>query len=95
MRNWDEGEEVGNQNCSVEADARDAAAVCRQLGLPLVEADFVSQYWTQVRESSSSWLILLASLPVSLLSCVRQHWTQVGELDGLLAFPWLRLLLCG
>ncbi|PRW33801.1 tRNA 2-thiouridine(34) synthase isoform B [Chlorella sorokiniana] len=48
MRNWDESEETGNQNCSVEKDARDAAAVCRQLGIPLHEADFVSQYWNQV-----------------------------------------------
>ncbi|GAB4823030.1 hypothetical protein N2152v2_010076 [Parachlorella kessleri] len=50
MRNWDEGEEVGNQNCSVERDLRDAAAVCRQLGIPLHEADFVNKYWTQVFE---------------------------------------------
>ena len=40
--------QVGNQNCSVERDLRDAAAVCRQLGVPLHEADFVAQYWTRV-----------------------------------------------
>lgn len=33
---------------AVEKDARDAAAVCRQLGIQLHEADFVSQYWNQV-----------------------------------------------
>lgn len=111
MRNWDEGEETGNQNCSgarcewhavhavhadaaapfahcrprpaqpsrrswlgerqpadrqalpcpstptppaVERDLRDAAAVCRQLGVPLHEADFVSQYWNQVGVYSSA-----------------------------------------
>lgn len=48
MRNWDEAEETGNRNCSIEADLRDAKAVCRQLQIPLHEADFVSQYWTQV-----------------------------------------------
>ncbi|KAI3426035.1 hypothetical protein D9Q98_008003 [Chlorella vulgaris] len=48
MRNWDEGEEQGNENCSVEQDLRAAAAVCRQLDIPLHEADFVSAYWTQV-----------------------------------------------
>ena len=29
MRNWDESEELGNQNCSVEQDRRDAQQVCR------------------------------------------------------------------
>lgn len=48
MRNWDESEEMGNQNCSVEQDLRDATAVCRQLSIPLHEADFVSAYWNQV-----------------------------------------------
>lgn len=48
MRNWDEAEETGNRNCSIERDLKDAAAVCRQLGIPLHEADFVSQYWNQV-----------------------------------------------
>eukprot|EP00887_Chlorella_sp_A99_P008097 scaffold12.g8097.t1 len=47
MRNWDEGEETGNHNCSVERDARDASAVCRALGVPLHEADFVSRYWNE------------------------------------------------
>lgn len=56
MRNWDESEETGNQNCSVERDARDAAAICRQLGVPLHEADFVSKYWNQasMREDTGS-----------------------------------------
>jgi len=51
MRNWDEGEETGNKNCSIEADLRDAKAVCRQIEIPLFEADFVSQYWNDVFES--------------------------------------------
>lgn len=32
----------------MERDLRDASAVCRQLGIPLHEADFVSAYWNQV-----------------------------------------------
>lgn len=48
MRNWDESEETGNQNCSVEEDHRDAKRVCKHLGIPLYEADFVDQYWTKV-----------------------------------------------
>ncbi|KDD76424.1 tRNA methyl transferase [Helicosporidium sp. ATCC 50920] len=50
MRNWDEAEERGNDNCSVEADARAAAAVCRQLNVPLRDVSFVKEYWTWVFE---------------------------------------------
>ena len=32
----------------VWADAQDAQSVCRHLGIPLHEADFVAQYWTEV-----------------------------------------------
>lgn len=48
MRNWDEAEEKDNRNCSVERDLSDAAAVCRQLGIPLHEVNFVAQYWQRV-----------------------------------------------
>ncbi len=48
MRNWDESEEKGNDNCSVEADLAQAQSVCRHIGIPLHEVDFVRQYWTQV-----------------------------------------------
>mmetsp|Transcript_18002 Transcript_18002/g.54183 ORF Transcript_18002/g.54183 Transcript_18002/m.54183 type:complete len:541 (+) Transcript_18002:574-2196(+) len=48
MRNWDETEELGNQNCSVERDFQDARRVCKQLGISLQEVDFVARYWQQV-----------------------------------------------
>jgi tRNA U34 2-thiouridine synthase MnmA/TrmU len=48
MRNWDESEEKGNDNCTVEADFTKAQSVCQHLGIPLHEVDFVRQYWTQV-----------------------------------------------
>lgn len=48
MRNWDESEETGNENCSVEEDLRDAKQVCAHLGIPLHEADFIDQYWNRV-----------------------------------------------
>jgi len=49
MRNWDEREETGNiENCSVERDARDAAAVAKKLDIPFTEVDFVSKYWGEV-----------------------------------------------
>lgn len=48
MRNWDESEETGNHNCSVEEDHRDAQRVCEHLSIPLYEANFVEQYWNKV-----------------------------------------------
>lgn len=48
MRNWDEAEEKGGQNCSAEADYQDAERVCRHIGIPLHEVDFISEYWNQV-----------------------------------------------
>ena len=48
MRNWDESEEKGNQNCSVEEDLRDAQHICKHLNIPLHEADFIDQYWNRV-----------------------------------------------
>ena len=48
MRTWDEAEEQGNGNCSVEADLRDAQRVCQELHIPLHEADFVNEYWNNV-----------------------------------------------
>ncbi|CAL5219600.1 g1464 [Coccomyxa viridis] len=48
MRNWDESEEKGNENCSVEADLAQAKSVCHHIGIPLHEVNFVRQYWTQV-----------------------------------------------
>ena len=48
MCNWDESEEKGNNSCTVEADFAQAQSVCRHIGIPLQEVDFVRQYWTQV-----------------------------------------------
>jgi len=51
MRNWDEAEETGNQNCSIEEDFKNAKHVCRTLSIPLLEADFITQYWDKVFQS--------------------------------------------
>ncbi len=48
MRNWDESEEKGDSACSADADWTDAQRVARHLGIPIHEANFVRQYWTQV-----------------------------------------------
>ncbi len=78
MRNWDESEETGNANCTVEADYAQAQSVCRHIGVPLHEVDFVRQYWTHVfsdfvaqvslpgmRMSHSSSEMLLGASPAS------------------------------
>ena len=41
---------MSNANCTIEQDYRDAARVCGELGLPLVELDFVRTYYTRVFE---------------------------------------------
>lgn len=48
MRNWDEAEEKGNMNCSIEYDLRYAKAVCAKLGIPLLEANFIDKYYNEV-----------------------------------------------
>lgn len=48
MQNWDEAEELGNANCSVQQDFEDAQKVSKALGIPLYTANFVKEYWTEV-----------------------------------------------
>ena len=79
MRNWDEGEEQGNQNCSVEADFRDAERVCQHLAIPLHTADFVSAYWTRVFTPFVAQVHLLfspnwAPLIPALLMPLQSYW---------------------
>ncbi|XP_035825414.1 mitochondrial tRNA-specific 2-thiouridylase 1 isoform X2 [Aplysia californica] len=46
MKNWDIRDERGK--CSVDEDREDAEFVCRTVGVPLYEVDFVKQYWNEV-----------------------------------------------
>lgn len=46
MRNWDTVDETGV--CTVEQDYEDAQWVCKKLDIPLVEVNFVKQYWNHV-----------------------------------------------
>ena len=48
MRNWDESEEKGNSNCSIEEDFREAQKVSSTLGIDLLEANFIDKYWDHV-----------------------------------------------
>lgn len=46
MRNWDIKDETGY--CIVEKDFEDARWVCDRLKIPLVQVDFVKDYWHEV-----------------------------------------------
>lgn len=46
MKNWDQIDEMGN--CPGEADWEDAQWVCRKLDIPLVQVNFVKEYWNDV-----------------------------------------------
>ena len=69
MRNWDESEETGNANCTVEADYAQVQSVCRHIGVPLHEVDFVRQYWTHV----FSDFVAQVSLPGTRMSHSRSE----------------------
>lgn len=46
MRNWDIKDETGK--CMVEEDYKDAQWICDKLKIPLVQVDFVKEYWNEV-----------------------------------------------
>lgn len=70
MRNWDEAEERGNLNCSIENDFRYAKAVCAKLGIPLLEANFIDKYYNEVFQTFLS-RIEKGSTPNPDLDCNR------------------------
>lgn len=68
MRNWDGKDETGF--CSTENDWKDVQMICDKLDIPLVDIDFVKQYWTDVFQfvdpvNSQS----LSSQPKSIFHC--------------------------
>lgn len=46
MKNWDIRDETGN--CTVEKDYEDARWICDKLRIPLIQVDFVKEYWNEV-----------------------------------------------
>ncbi len=48
MKNWEEDD--GTEYCTAIQDLEDAADVCRQLDIPLHEANFAAEYWDNVFE---------------------------------------------
>ncbi|XP_014473250.1 PREDICTED: mitochondrial tRNA-specific 2-thiouridylase 1 [Dinoponera quadriceps] len=46
MKNWDIRDETGK--CTIEKDYIDAQWVCDKLKIPLVQVDFVKEYWNEV-----------------------------------------------
>mgnify|MGYP000344648917 CR=1 FL=1 len=50
MTNWDPSDEVGEQVCTNTEDRKYAKEVCEQIGIPLIEENFVQAYWNEVFE---------------------------------------------
>ena len=48
MKNWDVRDETGK--CTSDQDLEDAHYVCKHLEIPLLEVNFVKEYWTEVFE---------------------------------------------
>ncbi|XP_071867535.1 mitochondrial tRNA-specific 2-thiouridylase 1 isoform X1 [Bombus fervidus] len=46
MKNWDIKDETGI--CQIEEDYEDAQWVCKKLDIPLVEVNFVKEYWNNI-----------------------------------------------
>lgn len=46
MKNWDIKDETGE--CTVEKDYQDAQWICNRLKIPLIQIDFVKEYWNEV-----------------------------------------------
>lgn len=46
MKNWDANDETGF--CAAEKDRQDVQMICDKLNIPLVEVDFVKEYWIDV-----------------------------------------------
>ncbi|GIZ00371.1 mitochondrial tRNA-specific 2-thiouridylase 1 [Caerostris extrusa] len=46
MRNWDIADEKGY--CHADKDKDDAEYVCKKIGIPLMEVNFVKEYWNNV-----------------------------------------------
>lgn len=46
MKNWDIKDETGE--CIVEKDYQDAQWICDKLKIPLIQVDFVKEYWNEV-----------------------------------------------
>ncbi|XP_072757724.1 endoplasmic reticulum resident protein 44 isoform X3 [Anoplolepis gracilipes] len=46
MKNWDIRDETGK--CAIEKDYEDARWICNKLKIPLIQVDFVKEYWNEV-----------------------------------------------
>ncbi len=49
MSNWDSTDEVGSGDwCTMSQDKKDAREVCDRLDIPMVEVEFMKEYWNEV-----------------------------------------------
>lgn len=46
LKNWDTADETGK--CLADEDFKDAQWVCKKLDVPLLQVDFVKEYWHEV-----------------------------------------------
>lgn len=46
MKNWDIRDETGK--CTIEKDYDDARWICDKLKIPMIQVDFVKEYWNEV-----------------------------------------------
>ena len=46
MKNWDIANETGE--CQTEKDFEDAKWICNKLQIPLIDVNFVKDYWNDV-----------------------------------------------
>ncbi|XP_034952222.1 mitochondrial tRNA-specific 2-thiouridylase 1 isoform X2 [Chelonus insularis] len=46
LRNWDTADETGR--CLIDEDLNDAEYICKKLDVPLIEVNFVKEYWNYV-----------------------------------------------
>lgn len=62
LRNWDTADETGK--CLADEDYKDAEFICKKLDVPLLEVNFVKEYWNDVFRYG---LILLQFINLELM----------------------------
>lgn len=68
MKNWDIKDETGI--CQTEEDYEDAQWVCKKLDIPLVEVNFVKEYWNNIFSYVYAYLYIFLINILSLLTFI-------------------------
>lgn len=72
MKNWDTFDEIGQ--CNGEKDFADAEWICSRLNVPLLQVNFVKEYWNDVFGYHNSYN-QVANLKLNKL-CVELYYKQ-------------------